>query len=146
MAVVNRYVYSVDSFVGVSFLNRQKKETNERIHKIKDHLLECKIMYITGAVCLAVGVVGSLFLTKEMRITGIIIVIGKNNTLTKTTVLTRRGHPGNILRCNETGELFASQNRAASDMGIDPANLSRHLNGKFPNAGGYTFENLGEAA
>lgn len=62
-----------------------------------------------------------------------------------TTILARRGHPGNLLRCNETGEVFASQGRAADLMGLSRGRLSQHVNGKLDDVGGYTFEKIGEA-
>lgn len=46
----------------------------------------------------------------------------------------------------ETGEVFASQGRAADLMDIDRSNLSQHLKGRVDSVGGYTFEKLGEAA
>lgn len=61
------------------------------------------------------------------------------------TILERRGHPGNIIRCKETGEVFASQNRCAELLGITPASLSQHLRGKAEHAGNLHFEILGEA-
>lgn len=115
----------------------------EKIEKVKAHLKEHKVAYIAGGVGVAAGVVVTLALKSDIKVTG--IIIGKNNTLNQTTLLVRRGHPGNVIRCIQTGEVFASQGRAAEAMGISPSNLSQHLNGKYAHAGGYTFENLGEA-
>lgn len=60
-----------------------------------------------------------------------------------TTILTRRGHPGNMIKCLETGEVFASQNRAANAMSLNPSEVSKVVRGLKDSAGGYHFENLG---
>lgn len=62
-----------------------------------------------------------------------------------TTVLIRRGHPGTMVLCKETGEVFGSIARAAEANGINRPNLSSHLAGRLPHVGGLTFEKLGEA-
>lgn len=61
-----------------------------------------------------------------------------------TVALVRRGHPGNQILCNQTGEVFASQMRAAKANGISPSSLSEHLRGLKDDVNGLTFENLGE--
>ena len=58
--------------------------------------------------------------------------------------LARRGHPGNVIKCVETGEVFASQNRAAAAYGISAKALRNSLRGLKETAGGYHFEFVGE--
>ena len=58
--------------------------------------------------------------------------------------LARRGHPGNVIKCVETGEVFASQNRAAAAYGISAKALRNSLRGLKDTAGGYHFEFVGE--
>lgn len=65
-----------------------------------------------------------------------------NNTV--ITELVRQGHPGNKVRCIETGVVYPSQNVAAKSTGVNPGNLSSHLNGKNDSVKGLHFENLGE--
>lgn len=60
-------------------------------------------------------------------------------------MLERRGHPGNVIRCNETGETFASQNRTAEACKVNAGKLSEHLNGKREHVNGMTFTKLAEA-
>lgn len=128
------------------------QEAKERYanSKIKKHFVDNKNLYLTGAVCLVVGaLVAKQGESANSNATMKMIAYKPQNVsqnLEQTTVLVRRGHPGNVVKCVETGELFASQNRAASALGIDAAGLSRHLQGKNPHVGGLTFENLGEAA
>jgi hypothetical protein len=62
-----------------------------------------------------------------------------------TTNLTRRGHPGYIVKCLETGEMFASQRRAAEALGVNRYELYKQLQDIVPTAGGYTFKKMGEA-
>ena len=72
------------------------------------------------------------------------VVIGSNNTV--ITDLPRRGHPGYNVRCLETGEVFASQNRAAQVMGVNRGELSKNVRGLSAAAGGFHFQRLGEAS
>ena len=58
--------------------------------------------------------------------------------------LARRGHPGNVIKCVETGEVFVSQNRAAAAYGISAKALRNSLRGLKETAGGYHFEFVGE--
>lgn len=124
--------------------------------KIKKHLKRNKERYIIGGVCLiagvAIGVVGYKLLgnnivdnsnvLKNEALVNIKPVINQQNTY--VTQLVKRGHAGNVIKCNETGEIFASQNRAAEVMHISTSELSKHLRGKTAHINGYTFENLGE--
>jgi hypothetical protein len=121
----------------------------EKIERAKAHLRENKKVYIAGGTGLVVGAAGVLlFGTEQIVIVDAIKVqLGWKSPTTNniTTLLVRRGHPGYVVRCNETGELFASQNRAASMMGINPSAISQQLSGKYEKANGYTFTKLGEA-
>lgn len=123
----------------------------EKLEQVKKHIVENKWVYISGGVGLAAGAAGMYFyggapVAKATQTINGVLNYKSTQNLTQITILERRGHPGNIIRCNETGELFASQNRAADLLGIDSASLSRHLNGKLSSVGNYTFTNLGEAA
>ena len=121
-------------------------------HEIKKHLQENKRVYLVGAGCLVVGAAGALMLTRsDARVTvdawKFIEFKWKSPTTNNImqTVMERRGHPGYVVRCLETGKKFASQNQAASEMGLNAGNLCSHLNGKYAHVQGFTFERLGEA-
>lgn len=116
----------------------------EQFEKVKTHVKNNKKVYIAAGVGVAVGAGVVLCLGDRVNVTQ--IAIGKNNVLKQTTLLVRRGHPGFVIKCKETGEVFASQNRAAEALGVSARSIARHLKGEHPNAGGFTFENLGEAA
>jgi hypothetical protein len=118
----------------------------ENYEKVKTHIRENKRTY------LAVGgtVVVTVLITKRPVVTQVakntaLVVWKPTNTNIAITNVTRRGHPGNIVRCIETGEVFASQNRAADAMRLSRSVLSQHLNGLQPAVSGLTFEKLGEA-
>lgn len=110
--------------------------------KIKQHFKDHKELYIG----LAIGVV-----TMALLIKGDVI---KNSTLINSPYkskiieinLERRGHPGNIVKCIQTGEMFASQRRAADLLELNPSEVSKQIRGLVPEAGGYTFELIGLAS
>lgn len=54
-----------------------------------------------------------------------------------------RGNSGFITKHIPTGQLFATQKAAAEAFGIPESILSSHLNGKFKDALGETFERIG---
>jgi len=119
---------------------------NERV---KTHRCKHRVAYISGAVGLFVGAsVATILITRradasvQVNPRGIFI---KSPIITQT-ILERRGHPGNHVMCVETGEVFASQSRAADVMQVGKGTLSKHLKGTLSHAGGYTFEKLGEAS
>jgi hypothetical protein len=122
----------------------------EKLLQAKEHVLEHKKIYIAAVAGAVVGGVAVYFVTRSsdsVKVSNIAVGNWKpqitNSTIVEAT-LVPRGHRGNVIRCIQTGELFGSQERASGVMGIDAGNLSKHLQGKIPHVGGYTFENLGE--
>ena len=113
------------------------------IERAKKHFSDNKQLYIG----LGIGVsVGLIFAQGDRINTGIQgLLIWKPINVTET-VLIRRGHPGIVVRHNESGEVFASINRAAEVLGVRPARISEHLKGKLDTVSGNTFTSLGEAA
>lgn len=124
----------------------------EKLDKVKAHLKENRKVYIAAGVGIAVGVVATVVVLKVKgsgNATTVVRQINyKSNPVTNivTTNLARRGHPGNLIMCNETGEVFASQQRAADLLGLSAGNLSQHLKGNHEHVGGFTFTYLGEAS
>lgn len=114
---------------------------------IKTHLRENKKVYIVGGSALLIGFTGgALYAAGGIQIIDSFNFLKWASPHTSFTVLIRRGHPGNIVKCIETGELFGSQNHAAAANGMSRSMLSQHLNGKTEAAKGLHFEKLGEAA
>lgn len=119
----------------------------ERLSAVKEHLKEHKELYIGLSIGLGIGIVGGLFFR-----TKVITIVDAFNFKWKSpsnnyviSQLVRAGHPGNVVRCVETGVVFPSQNQAAKALGINKALVSNQINGLIPTAQGYTFEFLGEA-
>jgi hypothetical protein len=54
--------------------------------------------------------------------------------------------PSWMIRCDQTGALFRSQNSAANIMSLSKEQLSKHLNGGLSNVAGYTFTRIGIGA
>lgn len=119
--------------------------------KVKGHFKRNKGKYIIGGVCLTAGVVIGVVVSKSVRSESDDVITNVKGIFIKSPVTTnvhleRRGHPGNVIRCNETGEIFASQRRAAEAMGLSNIELYNQLTGRADTAKGYTFEKLGEAS
>jgi hypothetical protein len=115
----------------------------EQIEKVKTHVKDHKELYIGIGIGVAVTTVIAVVACNKVNVSQ--VVIGNNNHLEQTTLLIRRGHPGFVIKCNETGEVFASQKRAAEAMDLSVTTLARHLKGASPHVKGFTFQNLGEA-
>jgi hypothetical protein len=114
--------------------------------RVKLHVKEHKETYIASSVTALLAIAGTLAVTSGSKAVQLSpLSFAYKSTLVQTAVLTRRGHPGFVVKCNETGELFASIQRAAELMNISRPNLSAHLNGRLPQVSGYTFTKLGEA-
>ena len=115
--------------------------------KVKGHFKKHKVKYIVGGTCLVVGGAVGVYLGNKGIINIQLVntgVVEQHLTIDKSiNVLTRRGHAGNIVRCVETGETFASQNRACDLLGLNRADLSSHLNGVKDDVKGLTFEKVG---
>lgn len=137
----------------------------ERIEKIKTHIYKHRVVYSCSVT--AVVVAGITFIVMRGRYAEIKRVsdedlilnklfvrpfnfLSNNNDINANiiTVIERegRGHPGYIVRCLETGEVFLSQTQAAIVMEIPATVISDHLRGKFDHANGYHFERICAAA
>lgn len=106
---------------------------------VKTHFRENKEAYIYSIVGAVTGaVVGTL--VNEVGMKDSVAVSNTNAPSQKVlfgdaimynynTVLVSRDNPSIPVRCIDTGEVFASQNRAAQANGLDSSDLSRHLRG-----------------
>ena len=112
--------------------------------KVKGHFKKHKVKYIIGGACLTAGVVIGVVVSDSdsIKIGNNGIAIG-SKIITTDVNLTRRGHAGDVIRCLETGETFASQKRAAKVYGVNQGDISKHLKGKKDNVKGLTFEKVG---
>ncbi|HMR72606.1 MAG TPA: helix-turn-helix domain-containing protein [Candidatus Saccharibacteria bacterium] len=124
------------------------------IRRAVEHIKRNKKVYIFGAIALVGGLVLGTYLGRtsagQKAVAKTIQILSwkpvAHTTLIQEIHLERRGHPGNIVKCLETGEVFASQNRAADVFGIPKSTLSKHLDGLSDHARGFHFERLAEAS
>ena len=124
-------------------------EKTTRTQKVKDHVKKHKGVYIAGTAGVAVGATAAVVLTKSnIQIVDsckVTLLQWKSPTV-NTVQLVSRTNASNAVQCLETGEVFASQNRAADLLGISKSALSKHLNGLRPHASGLHFQRLTDAA
>lgn len=128
--------------------------------KALDHYYRHEMLYKgiaigAGATLLVVGAVHyrSLYVLTKNGGAGALSLIASDEAVVNAAgrdlyviqQLKRRGHPGYVVRCNETGETFASINRAATMNDISPSTIRNQICGRIPNAKGLTFTKLGEA-
>ena len=121
---------------------------NERVQKVKQHLSDYKAVYIVGAGCLVVGVVGGVAVAKHSALVNVNPkqILTYKSTQTVEVFVEALGDPGNIVQDTTTGIIYASQGQAARELGVSPSRISEHLAGKLPNVKGHTFTLLGKAA
>ena len=122
--------------------------------EIKEHFARNKQLYLGLGIGLAVGAGAGagVMAYKTMSLNAPVRMIApvswkphlENNQVIIQT-LERRGHPGTVVRCNETGESFASIRRAAEMLNVSRTHIANHLKGDRNQVGGYTFTKLGEA-
>lgn len=117
--------------------------------KVKKHFNTHKKTYTTLGAGVLLGVSTTLIFTKTQAGNNAVqkVIAFKTGDVTQNVVqmLARRGHPGNVIRCVETGETFASQNRAAELLNLSRYGLTEHLKGCRDSVNGLHFEKLGEA-
>ena len=121
-----------------------------KFDKVKTHVQTHKTVYIVGAVCLTVGVLGGVALVR----TGDISVIGDNNqvvgkakTVNQVVVeLIERSTPSKPVHLVGTNLYFNSLSEAARETGHSLSRLSRHVNGHLPDLNGDVFKLLEPAA
>lgn len=94
--------------------------------KAKKHVQDNKTVYITGAACLASGVlIGVAVTPKQIIIQGAGVAYKSPVLNAAHQTLVRRGHPGYVVRCLETGEVWASLSQAAKSAGVSRAVLKK---------------------
>lgn len=129
-------------------LQSRSPEMHKKVESVKKHLSDNKTAYIIGTIGLTTGTVLGIGVSgKAVTIVDsfkITLVNWKSPHISQTVVTEIRGHRGNMVKCLETGDIYPSQNVAASVLGLNSANLSQHLNGKRAQAGGLHFASLGE--
>lgn len=112
--------------------------------KVKGHFKKHKVKYVVGGTCAVVGV--GVYLGNKGIINVQLVNTGEvtqvRNIDKSVKILTKKGHPGNKILCDQTKKLYNSQSEAASEIGINPTYLSEHMNGKKDTVQGYTFARM----
>lgn len=123
---------------------------SDKLDRVKKHIHDNKKLYLTGVTGIIVGAAGVKLASngqsvnvESWKFTLLNWKSPTNNVVTTTMV--RRGHPGNIIQCNETGEVFTSARRAAEMLDLHRRDIFNQIHGLTPDVKGYTFTNLGEA-
>jgi len=105
---------------------------------------------VAGITAIIMRSIASQHISRAIGVTAqrTIGVLGKNVVISNVSYISanRQGPPSWVVRCKETGNIFASQAKAAIEMGLSKEHISNHLNGTRDNVNGYTFERICMAA
>lgn len=131
------------------------------MNTLYSHMKRNKLMYLAGGSCIMVGSVFGLILSINRKINStsdaLQILKATRSKLSEISTVNyvpnqkivefigRNGHPGNVIYCNETKQVFKSNREAARELGIDSRDLWAYLKGIKPTARGFTFTSIGEA-
>ena len=119
------------------------------LEKTKFHLKKHKTAYLVGAGVVAGVVLGAIVtaVTKQGNAAMQNVVAFKTGDISQNVIqvaMTRPGPKSFVVQCLDTQATFPSLRAAASELGINPGELSKHLSGNLPTAGGLTFAKLAE--
>lgn len=123
-----------------------------KIESIKNHVRENKKVYVVGASCLAVGLVGGVALVKSGDISIVVTgdknqIVGKAKTVNQVMVeLVERSTPSKPVHLVGTNLYFSSLNEAARETGHSLSMISRNVNGQIADVKGDVFKLLEPAA
>ncbi len=147
------YFYNV-YLLGMERVERERVAPTSLVKGVKRHFKRSQKIYtaigITAVVC---GIAG--YLAYKMKPVVVQTINGDIHAPVSATGdviqntnfgLERRVHPGWITQCVETGEKFASQNRAAEVFGGTASRMSEHLRGARDNFNGHHFIRVREFA
>lgn len=127
--------------------NEQEQKVSKR-ERVVNHLKEHKTTYICAAAGAVVGAAVGVVVGSSMKSPEAVVEtkgIFYKSPVNITQIVERRGHPGYVIMCNETGEQFASIRRTAKLLGLNPSHISEHLKDLRPDVKGLTFTLIGEA-
>jgi hypothetical protein len=120
------------------------EETHANAHAALQHVRDNKATYMVGAGMFGAGLIIRSRPELKQVIGSFNVMYKSDMTNVTVTQLARRGHPGYMIKCVDTGETYASIRRACEAMGLNRVEMYKHLQGEMPNVRGHIFENLGE--
>ena len=149
---LDAYTYFYNTYLGGSRVSANESSASDQtevhiLDGVRAHFKRNQRVYIAiGITAVVCGIVGYLaYKTKPVVVQTIngdihapVSAIG-DAIQNVNFGLERRVHPGWITQCVETGERFASQNRAAEVFGGTASRMSEHLRGARENFNGYHF-------
>jgi hypothetical protein len=121
---------------------------------IREHVERHKVVYSVGAIVVVAGIT---YLIMKGRTIGVASSIPNgsemitnrpftffSNRTNIITVLERegRGHPGFRILCDETGQTWDSQIKAAADAGTHPIYMSKHVRGEMSDIHGKHYRRI----
>jgi hypothetical protein len=123
---------------------------NGRIEKIKTHLSENKIAYLScGATAVVTGMVVYVYkgnIDQVLVQNKITQILSWKPNATIEVYVEALGDPGNIIQDLTTGSVYASQGQVARELKVNPARISEHLNGARTNVQGHVLQRLAKAS
>ena len=114
------------------------------VDQIKKHFKKNKVVYISTACGVGVGLVAGVLISKNV-VNKTTVAEMKNVVAVIEVTIEALGDPGNVVQDTTTGIIYASQNQAAKALGVSTSMVSQHLSGKFKHLNGHTFTKLGKA-
>ena len=123
------------------------------IEQIKKHFKKNKVVYISTACGVGVGLVAGILISKNV-VNKTTVAEMKNIVAWKPTQITKQvievtvealGDPGNVVQDTTTGTIYASQGQAARALDVSPSEISKHLAGQKSAVRGHVFVKLGKA-
>lgn len=123
-----------------------------KIEKIKQHFKDNAKLYIGIGIGAGVTIIGAaayvLLSEKGAKLVGVrpVQVLTYKSNQVIDIHIEALGDPGNIIQDLTTGTVYASQNQAARELGVDHRRISKHLQGLTDNVDGHKFTVLGKAA
>lgn len=102
-----------------------------KYQKIKQHVKDNQVAYISGVGGVTVGALGVLLLTRSpMQFTNNVApVIAPVFNNDNSSVVNLGGPMTKMVKCLETGEIWEKVTYAAEDAGVTLHKMSQHLNG-----------------
>jgi hypothetical protein len=117
----------------------------KKVEKVKKHFSENKQLYIGIGIGVVVTVVSVVICrSTQIAITNPALVNWKPVSNVVQVQMIRPGPKSFVIQCLETQKTWPSMRAAAKDLGLHPSAITNHINGKFPDAGGFHFEKLAE--
>jgi len=127
-------------------VEKAKVESEKKGKKIRKHFKNNKVVYLVGLGCTTLGALSTLAVVSSPLVSNRLIqVLTYKSSQTLEVWIEALGDPGNVIQDMTSGIIYASQGQAARELGLNPADISRHLAGHNDAVKGHIFTKLGKA-